>query len=126
MTSLIASVSLQEGVAGRLGDGKSMMLAGTGRKSAFMLRTMCIIFDKGYCSTWYAYLFNPHWYGVPGIYTRMRPVAKKRYQAVGFPCNRMFKLSSSRGIRIDAPVLSVSWSFEDHSCLLYTSDAADE
>ena len=42
-------------------------------------------------------------------------VAKKRYQAVGFPCNRMLKLSSSRGIRIDAPVLSVSWSFEDHS-----------
>ena len=27
----------------------------------------------------------------------------------------MLKLSSSRGIRIDAPVLSVSWSFEDHS-----------
>ena len=50
-------------------------------------------------------------------------VAKKRYQAVGFPCNRMLKLSSSRGIRIDLPVLSVSWSFEDHSviCLLYTS-----
>ena len=43
------------------------------------------------------------------------PVAKKRYQAVGFPCNRMLKLSSSRGIRIDVPVLSVSWSFEDHS-----------
>ena len=42
-------------------------------------------------------------------------VAKKRYQAVGFPCNRMLKLSSSRGVRIDAPVLSVSWSFEDHS-----------
>ena len=34
------------------------------------------------------------------------PVAKKRYQAVGFPCNRMLKLSSSRGIRIDVPVLS--------------------
>ena len=43
------------------------------------------------------------------------PVAKKGYQAVGFPCNRMLKLSSSRGIRIDVPVLSVSWSFEDHS-----------
>ena len=43
------------------------------------------------------------------------PVAKKRYQAVGFPCNRMLKLSSSRGIRIDIPVLSVSWSLEDHS-----------
>ena len=42
-------------------------------------------------------------------------VAKNRYQAVGFPCNRMLKLSSSRGVRIDAPVLSVSWSFEDHS-----------
>ena len=27
----------------------------------------------------------------------------------------MLKLSSSRGIRIDVPVLSVSWSFEDHS-----------
>ena len=42
-------------------------------------------------------------------------VAKKRYQAVVFPCNRKLKLSSSRGIRIDVPVLSVSWSFEDHS-----------
>ena len=46
------------------------------------------------------------------------PVAKKRYQAVGFPCNRMLKLSSSRGIRIDVPVLSVSWSFEDHSVII--------
>ena len=45
-------------------------------------------------------------------------VAKKRYQAVGFPCNRMLKLSSSRGIRIDIPVLSVSWSFEDHSVII--------
>ena len=44
-------------------------------------------------------------------------VAKKRYQAVGFPCNRMLKLSSSRGVRIDVPVLSVSWSFEDHSVI---------
>ena len=49
------------------------------------------------------------------------PVAKIRYQAVGFPYNRMLKLSSSKGIRIDVPVLSVSWSVEDHSCLLYTS-----
>ena len=47
-----------------------------------------------------------------------RLVAKKRYQAVGFPCNRMLKLSSSRGIRIDVPVLSVSWSFEDHSVII--------
>ena len=45
-------------------------------------------------------------------------VAKKRYQAVGFPCNRMLKLSSIRGIRIDVPVLSVSWSFEDHSVII--------
>ena len=45
-------------------------------------------------------------------------VAKKRYQAVGFPCNRMLKLSSSRGIRIDVPVLSVSWSFEDYSVII--------
>ena len=45
-------------------------------------------------------------------------VAKKRYQAVGFPCNRMLKLSSSRGIRIDVPVLSVSWSFQDHSMII--------
>ena len=43
---------------------------------------------------------------------------KKRYQAVGFPCNRMLKLSSSRGIRIDVPVLSVSWSFVDHSVII--------
>ena len=45
-------------------------------------------------------------------------VAKKKYQAVGLPCNRMLKLSSSRGIRIDVPVLSVSWSFEDHSVII--------
>ena len=30
----------------------------------------------------------------------------------------MLKLSSSRGIRIDAPVVSVSWSFEDHSVII--------
>ena len=44
--------------------------------------------------------------------------SQKRHQAVGFPCNRMLKLSSSRGIRIDVPVLSVSWSFEDHSVII--------
>ena len=47
-------------------------------------------------------------------------VAKKGYQAVGFPYNRMLKLSSSRGIRIDVPVLSVSWSFVDHSVIIQT------
>ena len=45
MTSCSASVSLevlrQEGI----GATTSEMLAGTGRKSAFMLRTMCIILD---------------------------------------------------------------------------------
>ena len=30
----------------------------------------------------------------------------------------MLKLSSSRGIRIDVPVLSVSWSFVDHSVIM--------
>ena len=30
----------------------------------------------------------------------------------------MLKLSSSRGIRIDVPVLSVSWSFEDLSVII--------
>ena len=30
----------------------------------------------------------------------------------------MLKLSSSRGIRIDVPVLSVSWFFEDHSVII--------
>ena len=45
------------------------------------------------------------------------PVAKKRYRAAGFPCNRM-KLSSSRGTRIDIPVLFVSWSVVDHSVIL--------
>ena len=45
-------------------------------------------------------------------------VAKIRYQAVGFPCNRMLKWSSSRGIRINVPVLSVSWSFKDHSVII--------
>ena len=45
-------------------------------------------------------------------------VAKKRYQAVGFPYNRMLKLSSSKGIGIDVPVLSVSWSVEDHSVII--------
>ena len=32
----------------------------------------------------------------------------------------MLKLSSSRGIRIDVPVLSVSWSFVDHSVIIQT------
>ena len=45
-------------------------------------------------------------------------VSKKRYQAVGFPCCRMLKLRSSREIRIDVPVLSVSWSFEDYSVII--------
>ena len=45
------------------------------------------------------------------------PVAKQRYQAVGFPYNRILKLSSSRGTRIDVPVLSVSWSVVDHSVI---------
>ena len=48
----------------------------------------------------------------------LHSVAKKRYQAVGFPCNRMLKLNSSRGIRIDVPVLPVSWSVEDHSVII--------
>ena len=30
----------------------------------------------------------------------------------------MLKLSSSRGFRIDIPVLSVSWSFEDHAVII--------
>ena len=30
----------------------------------------------------------------------------------------MLKLSSSRGIRIDVPVLSVSWSVVDHSVII--------
>ena len=30
----------------------------------------------------------------------------------------MLKLSSSRGVRIDVPVLPVSWSVEDHSVLI--------
>ena len=46
------------------------------------------------------------------------PVAKKRYQAVGFPYNRMLKLSRSRGIRIYVPVLSVSWSAVDHTVII--------
>ena len=48
----------------------------------------------------------------------MNIVAKKRYQAVGFPYNRLLKLSSSKGIRIDVPVLSNSWSLEDHSVII--------
>ena len=44
--------------------------------------------------------------------------SKKSYEAVGFPYNRMLKLSSSMGIRIDVPVLSVSWSFVDHSVII--------
>ena len=46
------------------------------------------------------------------------PVAKKRYQAVGFPYNRVLKLSSSRGFGNDVPVLSVSWYFVDHSVII--------
>ena len=30
----------------------------------------------------------------------------------------MLKLTSSRGVRIDVPVLSVSWSFEDQSVII--------
>ena len=44
--------------------------------------------------------------------------SQKRYQDVGFPYNRMLKLSSSRGIRIDVPVLSVSSSVVDHSMII--------
>ena len=36
-------------------------------------------------------------------------------QALGV---RMLKLSSSKGMRIDVPVLSVSWSVEDHSVII--------
>ena len=52
------------------------------------------------------------------LFHLLASVAKKRYQAVGSPYNRMLKLSSSRGIRIDVPVLSVSWSFVDHSVII--------
>ena len=45
-------------------------------------------------------------------------VAKKRCHAVGFPHNRMLMLSSSRGIRIGVPVLSVSWSLVDHPVII--------
>ena len=51
-------------------------------------------------------------------YVTKGAIAKKRYQAVGFPCNRVLKLRSSGGIRIDVPVLSVSWSLEDHSVII--------
>ena len=42
----------------------------------------------------------------------------KRHQAVRYPYNRMLKLSSSRGFRIDVPVLSVSWSAVDHTVII--------
>ena len=45
-------------------------------------------------------------------------MAKKRYQAVGFPYNRMVKLSSSKGIKIDVNVLSVSRSVVDHPVII--------
>ena len=45
-------------------------------------------------------------------------VAKKRYQAVGFPYNRMMMLNSSKGIRIDVTVLSVSRSVVDHPVII--------
>ena len=44
--------------------------------------------------------------------------SQKRYQAVGFPYNRVLKLSSSRGTRIDVPVLSPTWSFVHHSVII--------
>ena len=56
-------------------------------------------------------------FSVWSVWVELRHVAKKRYQAVGFPYNRMLKLSSSRGIMID-PVLSVSWSVVDHSVII--------
>ena len=56
--------------------------------------------------------------GPAAFFAAVRPVAKKMYQAVGFPYNRMSKLSNNRGIRIDVPVLSVSWSAVDHSVII--------
>ena len=57
-------------------------------------------------NTYARYIFP----GITGIH--------KRYQAVGFPYNRMLKLSSTRGIRIDVPALSVSRSIVDHSVII--------
>ena len=37
---------------------------------------------------------------------------------MGSPYNRMLKLSSSRGVRIDVPVLSVSWSVVVYSLII--------
>ena len=42
-------------------------------------------------------------------------VAKKKVPSRRISIYRMLKLSGSKGIRIDVPVLSVSWSVEDHS-----------
>ena len=62
---------------------------------------------------------HPNFSQAPHLWSSVYIVlAKKRYQAVGFPFNRMLKLSSSKGIRIDVPVLSVSWSVEDHSLII--------
>ena len=61
---------------------------------------------------------NNKFYSIASLLDILGLVAKKRYQAVGFPYNRMLKLSSSRGIRIDVPVLSVSWSVVDHSVII--------
>ena len=61
--------------------------------------------------------FNQKYGGFPQFFYLIY-VAKKRYQAEGFPYNRMLKLSSSRGIRIDVSVLSVSFSVVDHSVII--------
>ena len=47
------------------------MLAGTGRKSGFVLRKRCAlyfeVFDKLGTAVLAAPFFNPYWYAVPGI-----------------------------------------------------------
>ena len=72
----------------------------------------------GFCSSFRISSFSQNALVCAPSGASIQSVAKKRYQAVGFPCNRMLKLSSSRGIRIDVPVLSVSWSSEDHSVII--------
>ena len=52
------------------------------------------------------------------VTSEIKSCSLKTHQAVGFPYNRMLKLSSGRGIRMDIPVLSVSRSCVDHSAII--------
>ena len=71
------------------------------------------VFMSNPCRSLHAALLDGKQYNIIGIVV----VAKKKVRSRTVSYDRMSKLSSSRGIRIDVPVLSVSWSVVDHSVI---------